>query len=79
MVFFFTKYEVSRSTEGKQDEEDGARTEVTHGTGVCASTGALHPDFQGLICLQTQGLNEGHGLIWTAVIVHHGQWPFIVN
>lgn len=66
-----TKDKVCSCTEGEEDEEDGAQTQISHSTGVRTSTGALHPEEQGPSWDQARPLDDGGGLTRVTVIMHH--------
>lgn len=68
-----TKDEVCSSTEGEDDEEYGAETQISHGTGVWTSTGALHPDLQGGPSAEALVPDERCGLIRVTVVVNYRQ------
>lgn len=74
-----TKDEVSSRTEGEDDEEDGAETQISHGTGIWTSTGALHPDLQGLLSAEALVPDERSGLVWITVVMHYCQWLLVMT
>ncbi len=74
-----TKNKVSSSTEREDDEEDGAQTQVPHGTGIWTSTGALHPDLQGLHSAEALLPDERGGLIRITVVMHDCQWLLVIS
>lgn len=69
-ILIATQNEVDSGTDGEDDEKDGTRTQITHGTSVWTGTGTLHPDLQGLT--DSQVLDDGRRVIWAAVVMHYG-------
>ena len=72
-----TQDQVGGGAEGEEDEEDGARTQVADGAGVRTGTGTLHPDLQGDV--DAEVLDEGRGVVGTAVVVYYGLGLFVVS
>lgn len=74
-----TKDKVCSRTDGEDDEEDGAQTQIPHGTGVWTGTGALHPDLQGPLSAQALLTDGREGLVGIAVVMHHCEGPLSMN
>lgn len=79
MLQTITKDEVSSSTEREDDEEDGAEAQISNGTGIGASTGALHPDVQGLLRSQALVPDERRRCVWIAVVMYDCQRLLIAS
>lgn len=68
-----TEEEVRSCTEGEEDEEDGAETQVSHGAAVGTGAGALHPDVQGLLKAEALVLDDGGGQVGITLVMDHRQ------